>query len=172
MSLFAPVVSFDAITREELNRCLVDWSHLMGPLNRPQYGVAGGAHGLRHHGALVAVTAAETFITAEVCGIPRGNGIELARLCADRPGLCRVALRLWREFVFPAYVEAHRIEWAISYQDADLHLGRTYRFDGWRPIGRSSSGTDPRALADKAAEFAALESAREMRKLKRLYSVA
>jgi hypothetical protein len=53
-----------------------------------------------------------------------------------------VALRLWREFVFPTL----GYRYAISYQDADLHNGNTYRFDGWKRlplIGRS--GPDSRS---------------------------
>ena len=34
---------------------------------------------------------------------------------------------------------------AISYQDADLHNGDTYRFDGWKREGYSSSGNDSRS---------------------------
>ena len=71
----------------------------------------------------------------------RDNTIELSRLCASRGGLCRVALRLWREFVFPAM----GYEFAVSYQDADLHNGNTYRFDGWERVGRARSGTDTRS---------------------------
>ena len=67
----------------------------------------------------------------------RDNTIELARLCATRSGLCRVALRLWREFVFPTL--GYQV--AVSYQDADLHNGSTYRFDGWRRVGFSRGGS-------------------------------
>ena len=73
--------------------------------------------------------------------LTRENTIELARLCAVRPGLCRVALRLWREGVFPLL----GYQTAISYQDADLHNGNTYRFDGWQRIAYSRSGTDTRS---------------------------
>jgi antitoxin VapB len=71
----------------------------------------------------------------------RENTIELSRLCAARAGLCRVALRLWREFVFPTL----GYQYAVSYQDADLHNGNTYRFDGWERVGYSHSGTDTRS---------------------------
>ncbi len=54
---------------------------------------------------------------------------------------CRVALRLWREVVFPATCK----QWALSYQDADAHTGNTYRFDGWHRVGYSHSGTDTRS---------------------------
>lgn len=140
-SFLQPLVSFDAIDVDELNRCLVDWGHKMGPLYRPKFGHRGGAHGLRHDGQLVAVVATEPLIASETCGVARVDGIELARVCADRPTLCRVVVRLWREFVFPAF----DVTWGISYQDAVQHRGEIYRNDGWLKLGQTSSGTDPRA---------------------------
>jgi len=107
----------------------------------------GTAHALLHEGRPVAITTTHTLIRDCVGGggdlpINRGNSVELSRLCAERAGLCRVALRLWREFVF-AGMDA---EYAISYQDADLHNGDTYRFDGWvRLPEKSRSGTDQRS---------------------------
>lgn len=145
-NLFQPIVSFDAITLPELNRCLVAWGHKMGPWNRPDYGNA-RFHGLRHDGDLVAVTALDQLITAEVQGLRRDQAIELGRVCAARPGLNRVAVRLWREFVFPAVCRERGVTWAISYQDAVLHSGDLYRFDGWVKLGTSSSGTDARSGA-------------------------
>lgn len=70
----------------------------------------------------------------------RDQCVELARLCAARPHLCRAMLRLWREFIFPAVADVHGRQIAISYQDADLHSGQTYRFDGWVMIGRGGRG--------------------------------
>jgi antitoxin VapB len=61
-----------------------------------------------------------------------------------RPGPASAAwgIRLWREFVFPAL----GVPFAISYQDADMHSGRTYRFDGWeRSPMISRSGSDARS---------------------------
>lgn len=145
--LIDPLVSFDLINEDELNRCLVDWGHQMGPLNRPlQYG--GGAHGLRHSGELVAVTAWSTLIRENCAGLdflPRETTTELSRVCAARPDLCRVALRMWREFALPSIRDARRHEWAVSYQDAHLHSGDLYRFDGWVKLGVfRSGGHDPR----------------------------
>ena len=101
-------------------------------------------HALYHEAVPVAVTMASNLIMPGVTGCPeltRKNTIELSRLCASRPGLCRVMLRLWREFVFPAL----GYDYALSYQDADLHTGNTYRFDGWRRVAYSHSGTDTRS---------------------------
>lgn len=142
--LFGTLVSFDAIDAGQLNRCLADWGHRMGPLHRPRFGEFGGAHGLYHEGELVAVTAHEKMIAAETCGLTRDEAFELARVCAVRPGLCRVAVRLWREFVFPPAARVGGFAWAISYQDRAQHKGTLYRMDGWVRLGHTSSGTDQR----------------------------
>lgn len=133
---------FEEIDRDELNCFLVAWRHRMGPVRRPS---RGWSHGLRAGGRLVAVAATDTLIRERVAGFRRRDAIELSRLCAAEPGLCRVALRLWRVFVFPSLAEARGCRWAISYQDAVLHRGDLYRFDGWVRIGASRSGTDPRS---------------------------
>jgi len=115
----------------------------MGALHRGNQGAI--CHGVFHGENLVAVTTTSTLIAARVGGglseLTRENTCELSRLCADRPGLCRVALRLWREFVFPTL----NYEYAISYQDADLHSGNTYRFDGWYRAAYARSGKDTRS---------------------------
>lgn len=143
--LIDPLVSFDLIDRDELNWCLTKWDHRMGENRRP---TAYGAwdYGLRHNGVLVAVTSADTLIRETCAGILlRSEAVELSRVCAARRDLCRVAVRLWREFVFPALCESRGFAWAVSYQDAALHSGDLYRFDGWvRLVKASSSTTDPR----------------------------
>ncbi|MGX7709152.1 hypothetical protein [Methylobacterium sp. Gmos1] len=144
MSLFHPLVSFDAISLEELNRCLVAWEHKMGPWRRPAYGVE-WFHGLRFNGELVAVLAAARLIGATAGGFTRSEAFELGRVCAGRPNTNTAALRLWRETVFPALCAAHGFRWAISYQDRRLHTGGLYKWDGWVWLGQSSSGTDARS---------------------------
>lgn len=140
-SLF-PAVTFDAFTLAEANALLEMWGHKMGPILRGDQ--RGWCHALKHEGRPVALTTASYLIAPVVGNAPhlqRENTLELSRLCAERSGLCRVALRLWREFVFPAL----GFEFAMSYQDADLHNGNTYRFDGWQRVARSRSGTDTRS---------------------------
>lgn len=134
-------IRFTPIDRDRLNDCLLAWGHRMGPVRRPS---AGWSHGLFDGADLLAVVATDTLIRPRVAGFDRREAVELSRLCAARPDLCRVALRLWRAFVFPALCEAHGLRWALSYQDAALHSGNLYRFDGWARVGRSRSGTDPR----------------------------
>ena len=143
MSLF-PLACFDAISLERANSALVEWGHKMGAMKRPQFG-NDRAHGLFHSEQLVAVAITSGLVRERVGGglshLTRANTLELSRLCADRKGLCRVALRLWREFVFPEL----GVPVVISYQDADLHNGNTYRFDGWERVGYCrAGGADPR----------------------------
>jgi len=42
-----PPVTFEPITREELNAHLILWGHKMGEIHRP---TRGWSHGLRHEG--------------------------------------------------------------------------------------------------------------------------
>jgi antitoxin VapB len=142
MSMF-PVVALERIELPAANDLLVRWGHRMGALERGNS--VGWHYALLGHGEPVAVACASTLIRERVGGglshLTRDNAIELSRLCAARPALCRVALRLWREFVFPGL----GYQFAISYQDADLHTGNTYRFDGWQRMGFSHSGRDSRS---------------------------
>lgn len=142
MQFFDPLVSFDSVDPDELNQCLVAWGHKMGPVNRP---TPGWSHGMRENGRLVAVTSTDLLMAPNVAGFSREQAVELSRVCAERRDLCRVVLRLWREFVFPALARERGYSWALSYQDAVLHSGNLYRFDGWQEVGRSHSGTDTRS---------------------------
>jgi len=144
--MIAPLITFDQIDLGEANRCLLAWAHKMGPLGRGN--ISQDVHyAMFEEGRPVAVALASGLVRECVGGVGaehlnRANTIELARLCAVRPHLCRAALRLWREFVFPRL----GYRYAMSYQDADLHNGNTYRFDGWRRIAFArGGGTDARS---------------------------
>jgi hypothetical protein len=141
MSWF-PIVAVRDITQNHANELLTKWAHKMGPINRP---FASKCFALEADSGPVCVMVHSCLIRPHVGGglkqLTRENTIELSRLCSSRPGLCRVGLRLWREFIFPNTGYKH----AISYQDADLHNGNTYRFDGWQRAGFSVSGNDPRS---------------------------
>ena len=139
-----PTASFRPITLEEANALLVRFGHRMGPLRRGDK--RGWCHALFEGAEPVGVVTTSYLIRERVGGglghLTRADAVELSRLCAARPDLCRVVLRMWREFVFPALPFAA----AISYQDAAMHTGGLYRHDGWgRSPRKSSSGTDPRA---------------------------
>lgn len=149
MTRLFPLSAFDETDIDHANRCLIEWGHKMREINRPMNGtvVSGGgdtAHALQYEGRIVAVTVTSTLISENVAGRPdlvRSNTVELSRLCSSSPHLCRMALRLWREFVFRPL----KYQFAMSYQDANLHKGSTYRNDGWKIIGKSRSGTDTRS---------------------------
>lgn len=142
--LIDPLGSFDLISRDDANECLVRWGHKMGPLNRPLFR-SPIDFGLREKGELLAVATADTLIRP-TCGLDRFQAFELSRLCAAAPRLNRAMLRLWTEIGFPEIVRAWGTPWAISYQDATQHSGNLYRFDGWVRLGYSTGGSDPRAL--------------------------
>jgi antitoxin VapB len=141
--LAPPICHVAEIDIADANGKLIAWGHRMGPCNRPNGAV--WAHGLFEHGKPVAVAIAAGLIREKCAGFSREDAFELARLCAARPTLCRVMLRLWREMVAPAICRAHGFRWAVSYQDKALHSGNTYRLDGWKVVGESRSGTDPRS---------------------------
>lgn len=138
-----PVASFDQVPLVTANDLLTRWGHRMGPLLRGN-SQAQHCHALAVHGDPVAVACTSSLIRECVGGglghMTRANTVELSRLCAAEPWACRVALRLWRECVFPGT----GAQFAVSYQDACMHSGNTYRFDGWTRAGYSSSGTDSR----------------------------
>lgn len=141
--LLRPSVFVDAISLEQANELLAAWGHKMGPLKRGNQKAI--CHALFNNDQPVALTTASTLIAPVVGGglrhLTRDTAIELSRLCAQRSGLCRVMLRIWREFIFPHL----GYQFAVSYQDADLHTGNTYRFDGWKREGYSRSGVDTRS---------------------------
>jgi antitoxin VapB len=140
VSFIAPIAHVEQIDMEEANRALVRWKHRMGACARPMGLLR--AHGMFAHGQLVALTVTADLVRETCAGLSREEAVELARLCAARADLCRPMLRLWREFVFPAYSAA----WAVSYQDEALHTGDTYRFDGWVQLQQHArSGTDQRS---------------------------
>lgn len=138
-----PLAAFNKIELGEANRLLSAWGHRMGPLLRGN-SQAQHCHALEVHGVPVSVVCTSSLIREVVGGglkhMDRSNTVELSRLCAAEPWACRVALRLWREVVFPGT----GARYAVSYQDAVMHSGNIYRFDGWERLGFSSSGTDSR----------------------------
>ncbi|MCY4428900.1 MAG: hypothetical protein OXC11_00705 [Rhodospirillales bacterium] len=144
--LAPPIAHLEAINRATLNACLEQWGHRMGPYLRPSY-KNDWMHALFHNGDPVAVAAASQLIAPRVAGFSRAEAFELARLCAARPHLNRVMLRLWREFVGVSIAQQEGYRAVVSYQDKKQHTGNTYRFDGWARLAESRSGTDARALA-------------------------
>lgn len=143
---FTPLVTFEPFDMADANRCLDKWGHKMGACRRGATARGGGsfAHALNIGGQVVGVTVTSELIRETVAGAPhitRENGIELARVCASRRDVCRVLVRLWRLAVLANLPH----EWGVSYQDAALHSGDLYRFDGWTRGAWSHSGMDARS---------------------------
>lgn len=138
-----PLANFDEIALPVANELLMQWGHRMGPLLRGNSGAL-QCHALFVHGHPVGVATTSSLIAPHIGGglshLTRENTVELSRLCAAEPWACRVVLRLWRELVLPG-TDATT---AISYQDADLHTGNTYRFDGWKRAAYARGTLDKR----------------------------
>lgn len=144
-----PMVSLNPIALPVANELLVRWGHKMGPISRPMRGsvTSGGgdtAFGLYQEREPVGLFVVSTLIRENVAtrkDLNRSNTVELSRVVAARPGICRLLVRMFREFVLPGLP----YQYAISYQDAKQHSGDLYRFDGWVRIAASRSGPDGRS---------------------------
>jgi antitoxin VapB len=136
-----PIAHLAAISREEANDLLIEFGHRIGAFKRAKFACE-AHHALFHHGRPVAVTCTSEPVRETVgkTGLRRDECIELARLAAASPALCRPMLRLWREFVLPEIGRVHRRCWGVSYQDKAMHTGNTYRFDGWTDLGAAGGG--------------------------------
>lgn len=133
------VVAVEPISLRDARKLLLRWAHRHGPISRP---VRTDAHVVRAHGTPVAIVTTSELVQPPVAGdLYRDDAIELSRLCCESPEWSRVALRLWRNAIFPMYRRA----WAISYQDTILHDGSLYRFDGWVRIEATRPGPDRRS---------------------------
>ncbi|MDG4784392.1 hypothetical protein O7626_00330 [Micromonospora sp. WMMD1102] len=133
---------------ETANGLLADWGHNLGPCRRP-FGSEGWV--LEVAGRPVSVAVSASTVGSTAAGYPRGELVELARLCSA-PGCrwaTRVMLRLWREVAGPAwsYWPARA---AVAYSQNDRHEGRIYRFDGWRRVtDRAGAPPGPNATWTK-----------------------
>jgi hypothetical protein len=139
LSLF-PLVTFDLIDDAVADAALVEWEHWLGACNRP---FGRQSFGLTIEGELLAVAVSASTVNETCAGWPRGEVVELARLCAhpDHRDLTRVALRLWR-IVAPGCWSARYwpVRACVSYQNAVRHTGAIYRFDGWTKVADVRGG--------------------------------
>jgi hypothetical protein len=154
MGLF-PLVTWDVCENELADRCLQAWGHWLGKCNRP-YGRQSFA--LTLAGDTIAVAVSASTVAPTCAGYPRGEVVELARLCAHplHRDMTRVALRLWRvtagiqwqgKMNRPDLLHSRGWKWQmrayVSYANATRHSGDIYRFDGWRRAAKvKGSGGD------------------------------
>ena len=130
-------VSLEPTPLATVRRLLDEWGHSRGYISRP---IPCDAHVLRAHGRAVALTVTSELVHPPIAGnLYRDDAVELARLCSADPAWTRVALRVWREAVWPPY----RRKWAITYVEDHVHTGDTFRFDGWRRLARVGPAREP-----------------------------
>ena len=125
-----PMCGVSPVSVDEANGLLIDWSHYLGPINRP---CRQDAYVLEVHQEPVSVAVSASIVSPTVEGYQRPEVVELARLCT-RPGeswATRVMLRLWRQLCAPLFC-GWEIRAAVAYSQNGRHEGNVYRFDGWQ----------------------------------------
>jgi hypothetical protein len=135
-----PLVSFDLIPNEQADGALTEWGHWLGACNRP---FGRQSFGLHVHNELLAVAVSASTVNASCAGLPRGEVVELARLCAHphHRDLTRVALRLWRKVAPECWSRTYwPVRHLVSYANAIRHKGNIYRFDGWTKAAEVRGG--------------------------------
>lgn len=125
---------FAPVTRKQANELLDVFGHPLGPFTRP---FGHQAWGLAIDGQAVAVAVSGSTVGATAAGYKRRQVVDLARIARhpDHPGILRVMLRLWRDYL------ARRWDYwdtpvtaAVSYA-LPGKAGNLYRFDGWSKHG-------------------------------------
>lgn len=151
MSLF-PIAVFDAIDNTEADDALRQWGHWLGGCNRP---FGRQSFGLFVAGSLVSVAVSASTVNGTCGGWPRGQVVELARLCSEpsQRWATRVTLRLWRELAPRSWGSSYwPVVAVVSYANAVRHKGDIYRFDGWTKVadvkGSGGGGTWTRPRKD------------------------
>lgn len=134
------LLDLSLIRNEEADEALVAWGHWLGKCNRP---FGRESYGLHVDGlGLVAVAVSASTVNKTCAGFPRGEVVELARLCSrpDQRWATRPMLRLWREVAAPRWPHWPTRAF-VSYSDATRHTGDIYRFDGWTRVAETRGGT-------------------------------
>ena len=125
---------FAKIKKDQANELIAAFGHPLGPFTRP-FGYQ--AWGLAIDGQAVAVAVSGSTVGATSAGYKRRQVVDLARIARhpDHPGIMRVMLRLWRDYLGPRwdYWDAS-VQAAVSYALPGKE-GNLYRFDGWKFYG-------------------------------------
>lgn len=125
---------FEEITKDQANGLIGEFGHPLGAFNRP-FGYQ--AWGLAIDGKAVAVAVSGSTVGKTSAGYGRYQVVELARIARhpDHPGVTRVMLRLWRDYLGPRWdYWATPVDAAVSYALPGKE-GNLYRFDGWEYWG-------------------------------------
>lgn len=143
---------FAPITRRQANDLLDHFGHPLGHFTRP-FGFQ--AWGLAYRGTAVAVAVSGSTVGSSAAGYGRFDVVDLARIARHpkHPGVMRVMLRLWRDYLGPLWAEAYwPVQAAVSY-GLPGKAGTVYRFDGWKRYGavKPSGGGGTWSHQSKAA---------------------
>ena len=142
---------FEAIDKKQANELIASWGHPLGDYNR-SFGYQ--AYGLAIDGQAVAVTVSGSTVGNTSAGYSKYQVVDLARIARhpDHPGVMRVMLRLWRDYLAGRW----------DYWDTPVHAavsyalpgkeGNLYRFDGWKFYGKCGPGRRRRAVLEQAEQ--------------------
>jgi hypothetical protein len=147
-AITAPTAGLAETETAAANALAIRWGHYLGPCKRP-FGIQ--AWRLDIGGEPISIAISASTVSPTAAGYPRGQVVELARLCTrpDSRWATRVMLRLWREVAAPAwpYWDATA---AVAYSDNKRHPGHIYRTDGWTRItDRAGAPSGPNATWSK-----------------------
>lgn len=147
-TLIATAAGLTAVDLAYANELVDAWGHNLGPCVRP---FGSEAWVLEVAGAPTSVAIGASTVGSTAAGMPRGQIVELARLCTapDARWATRVMLRLWREVAAPKW-SYWPVRAAVAYSQNDRHDGRIYRFDGWTKVtDRAGAASGPNATWSK-----------------------
>jgi len=125
---------FGKLKKDQANDLIAAFGHPLGPFTRP-FGYQ--AWGLAIDGQAVAVAISGSTVGATSAGYKRRQVVDLARIARhpDHPGVMRVMLRLWRDYLAPRWDYGDgQVQAAVSYA-LPGKAGNLYRFDGWKLHG-------------------------------------
>ena len=125
---------FAPISKKQANELLAAFGHPLGEFDRP-FGFQ--AWGLAIDGQAVAVAVSGSTVGKRAAGFVRKEVVDLARIARHpaHPGIMRVMLRLWRDYLARRWAEEYwPVRAAVSYA-LPGKAGNLYRFDGWRKAG-------------------------------------
>lgn len=136
------MIVFEQISNVDADQKLVEFGHVLGACNRP---FGRQSFGLILLGVgIISVAVSASTVNARCAGYDRKEVVELAR-CASDPTFkwsTRVCLRLWRELAPKVWASKYWPVCAVvSYQNALIHSGNLYRFDGWRKVADVPGGS-------------------------------
>jgi hypothetical protein len=135
-------VFFAPITKNQANELMAAWGgHPCGPYNR-RFGYQAWGLAVRGVAAACAVSGSTPGVSA--AGYNRFDCVDLARIARhpDHPGVMRVMLRLWRDYLAQEWAEYWPVSAAVSYA-LPGRAGNLYRFDGWQRWGAVKARRGP-----------------------------